>query len=152
MVFTAQVQGELNLWDPGWLRLYMYQPPRQRFPGGFLRLGTGTFLLFTSGKVVINGVRGLPDLSECEDLLKIKMTDLKLSHMSAYLKVVPIDLSILRHRIEAAVYEPEIHPGLIFKINRVSVIAYHTGTILVCGCRSVEHCEEIEMIVKCLLC
>lgn len=148
IVFTGHARKELDLWNSEWLAIITYQPPRRRFPGACLRLGSGTFLLFKSGNVVINGVTSLPDLNELRSLLGINLFDVRLSHISGYLKLDRIDLQESKKNFEHSTLEPEIHPGLIFKINKVSVIVYHTGTVIYCGCRSAEHADYIEQLIK----
>lgn len=148
IVYTANVGQHLNLWSPEYLSILMYQPPRRKFPGACLRLKSGTFLLFRSGNVVINGVTSMPDLNEVNALLGVELKNLKLSHMSGFLKMPQLDLLQSQCLFPGAIFEPDIHPGLIFKINRISVIAYHTGSVLYCGCRSYEQSENIESILK----
>lgn len=151
MVYIARAGQSLDLWKSEWLEIMTYQPPRRQFPGACLRLGSGTFLLFESGKVVINGVKTTPVLDEVNHLLGVKLIDLQLSHISGYMTLQPIDLLAMAKAYTFATYEPEIHPGLIFKINNVSVIVYHTGSVIYCGCRSLGHTADIEAQVKAYL-
>lgn len=144
IVLTTKTAHSLDLFQPRWLQLLTYQPPRRRFPGGTLRIKDGTFLLFTSGNVVINGCIGLPNLETCEQLLGIKLEEPRIRNVCGYLKLGAIKLSEMVLLIPGSEYEPELHPGLMFKQGTVSVIAYHTGTVMYCGCKSITHCMEVE--------
>lgn len=151
MIFVAESGQNIDLYHPDYMEIMMYQPPRTRFPGGCVRLASGTFLIFASGKVVINGVKNFPDVTEFENLTKIKLSEPKLSHVSGYMKVQPMSLPNIIANVRGAVYEPEIHPGLFFKINNISIIVYHTGSIIYCGCRTLEESLLIEESIKNIL-
>lgn len=143
MVFTVEALSPIDLYNPRWLALTEYTPPGRRFPGACLRLRE-TYLIFSSGKIVINKCKSTPDVGKAEYLLNISLTKPKLSHMSGSMKVGKVNLPVLYELVDGAEYEPEIHSGLLFKIGKVSVIVYHTGTVMYCGMRSCEHLERIE--------
>lgn len=144
MVFTTRTSHSLDLLQPAWLDILTYQPPRRRFPGGTLRTKDGTFLLFTSGNVVINGCTETPNLEHCETLLNIKLEVPKVRNVCGFLKLGKIDLAKIKGTLSGAEWEPELHSGLIFKLENVSVIVYHTGTVMYCGCKSISHCNDVE--------
>ena len=142
-IFTASLRKQISLTDSCLMRLANYRPPKGRFPGGILKLASGTFLLFTSGKVVVNGVKDEPDELEFEMVTGHRLFDVTLSHCSGYMRVGPLCLSALHARINCQ-WEPELHPGILFKIENVSVIIYSTGTVMYCGCRGLVHATEVE--------
>jgi TATA-box binding protein (TBP) (component of TFIID and TFIIIB) len=142
-VFITRSRIQLNLFKTDWLTLPNYQPPKNGFPGAILRLKE-TYLLFTSGKVVINRCKACPDVSECEKLLNIALEQPVLSHLSGAMKVGPVDLRLLNELVEHGEYEPELHAGLLYRIENVSVIIYQTGTVMCCGLKSFEHLEAVE--------
>ena len=148
-IYTANVRTKLDLYSETLVKLPQYRPPKGGFPGAVLRLACGTCLLFKSGKVVINGVKTEPDELEFEMVTDIRLYDVKLSHCSGYMKVGKLNLANLN--INGSIFEPEVHPGLMFKIDRVSVIVYHTGTIIFCGCRSVKHAYHVKCAITKLI-
>ena len=141
-IYTANVRTKFDLCSESLVKLPQYRPPKGGFPGAVLRLACGTCLLFKSGKVVINGVKTEPDELEFEMVTDIRLYDVKLSHCSGYMKVGKLNLANLK--IDGSIFEPELHPGLMFKIGKVSVIVHHTGVIMFCGCRSVEHAYNVK--------
>ena len=145
-IFTADVRQRIDLWSAKLLSLPQYRPPRGRFPGGVLRLGqAGTFLLFKSGKVVVNGLRTEPDELEFHLRTDLLLDNVKLSHCSGYLTVGRhLRLSELQRQIAGSIYEPDLHPALTFKIDNVSVMIHHTGKVLFCGCRTVAHAYNVK--------
>lgn len=144
MIFTATCGKKLDIHRDDWMRLPNYTPPHSRFPGGTLRMEHMTVLIFRSGKIVITKVKSLPNIAEVSSELGVSFFDLKFSHCAGYLRVGAVDLCMLKHRIPESSLEPEIHPGLIFKVENVSVILYHTGTVMYCGCKSLEQAKYVE--------
>jgi TATA-box binding protein (TBP) (component of TFIID and TFIIIB) len=142
-IYTARVGHRIDLWDLDWLLLPQYRCPGERFPGACVKLKGGTYIIFNNGKVVINGVRDEPDVEEFEHLLNLKLYNVSMSHCSGYMRVGRLNLSLLRSEAGGQ-YEPELHPGLLLKLGTVSVILYHTGTVMYCGCRTVEQAEAVE--------
>ena len=167
-VYTATVGKDIDLLHPDLLKLPNYKPPFHpdllkmtdytppkkmgRFPGASLKLTGATFLLFKNGKVVINGTKTQPDELEFALETGLNLTNIKLSHCSGYMKVGELNLPQLKLKIKNSIYEPELHPGLHFKLDRVSVIAYTTGTIMICGIRNDEHLYDIKCEVLNLIC
>jgi TATA-box binding protein (TBP) (component of TFIID and TFIIIB) len=142
-IYTANIGHKVDVWNLDWLLLPQYNCPGERFSGARLKLDGGTFIIFKNGKVVINGVRDEPDVQEFEQLLNVKLHNIKMSHCSGYMRVGVVNLAEL-HRYIGGRYEPELHPGLITKVGRVSAIVYHTGMIMYCGCRSLAQATAIE--------
>lgn len=149
-VYTGVIKGTVNLYNSRWLSLPQYTPPLNRFPGATVRLQS-TYLVFTSGKVVINKCKAPPMIQECEALLGVAIENVKLSHMSGSMKVRDVKLNLLLDLVDGGEYEPEIHPGLLYKIDKVSVIVYHTGTIMYCGMRSFEQLMDVENEISMLI-
>jgi len=142
--WEAESHSKINLYDKKLLDHPEYVRPSQ-FTGGILKLPGGTFLLFQSGKVVINGIKDEPDLLEFALKTDIYLSDVTLSHCSAFTKVEPLNLQELQRRVPNSIFEPDLHPGLVFRINQASVIVQRKGTVLICGCPSEE---EVKSIVK----
>jgi len=145
--YTAETESPIDFFSRKLRSNASYKPP-SKFSGAILKLPGGTFLLFSSGKVVIQGVKTEPDLLEFSLATDIFLTNSTLSHCSGCLKVGTLNLQDVSQRI-GALYEPELHPGIIFHIDNVSIIVQHTGVIFFCGCRTVSQATEVKQeIIK----
>ena len=142
-VFTANARCRLDLWSDALLTVPQYRQPRGRFPGAVLKLESATFLIFASGKIVVTGLKTEPDELEFEMITDIRLFDIQLSHCSGYMHVGPVCIATLRDQTKGE-WEPELHPGLLFKLGNVSVSVYSSGTVMYCGCRSLEHAAAVE--------
>jgi len=142
--FVAQASEAINLRSKTLLKINNYKPP-SNFTGGVLKLPGGTYLLFESGKVVINGVKTEPDLLEFTLETDLHLENVQMSHCSGHIKFGNLNLQGLSSVIENSVYEPELHPGLMFHLDNVSVVVQHTGAVFFCGCRSVDEAVEIKL-------
>jgi len=141
--YTAEVEEPISLHSKQLMKLKNYKPP-SKFTGGVLKLPGGTYLLFDSGKVVINGVKTEPDLLEFTLETDLLLDSVQMSHCSGHIKFGRLDLEYLSKQIQDSNYEPDLHPGLTFHIKNVSVIVQHTGAVFFCGCRSVNEALEIR--------
>jgi len=141
--YTAEAENTIDLFSKKLRALEGYKPP-SKFAGAVLKLPGGTFLMFSSGKVIINGVKTEPDLLEFTLETNISLKNATMSHCSGSLKVDPQNLYELAKRISDSLYEPELHPGLFFHVENCSVIVQHTGAIIFCGCRSANQAIEVK--------
>jgi len=151
-VFTANVGQTIDLHHPDLVKIETYTPPRGQFPGGRLKLSDSMCLLFKTGKVVINGLTTEPDELQFALSTGLYLRDVKLSHCSAYMKVGKVNLEQLRNKMKGSTYEPELHPGLFYKMDNVSVIIYTTGTVMLCGLRDDEHLKNVESELMKMIC
>lgn len=143
-----------------------YNP--ERFPGAILRFTDpkGTVLLFSSGKYVITGLRQEKDgdiivkrMRRQLAMAKIKVDayDLKVSNIVVSGKVSEgLDLNLASIELENSVYEPEIFPGLVYRMNgfRPTFLLFSNGAFVCAGLKneseiepSIQHvCEQIQAL------
>lgn len=137
-----------------------YEP--EQFPGIVFRLKKPktAILIFKSGKVVCTGAKNIVDvrkgiltvvkLIEKEGIPVIKKPDIVVQnivatvnfHTKLNLKTIAITLGL-----EAIEYEPEVFPGLVYKIAEPKVVAllFSSGKIVCTGAKKVE---DIKIAAK----
>lgn len=131
-----------------------YNP--ERFPGVILRMEKpkATFLIFSTGKMVLTG---LSKASEAEKAVKKVMKILKQSKIdvanpeiiiqnivaSGDLNVF-VDLNMATLLMDNVMYEPEIFPGLIFRLQdpKAVFLIFSTGKIVCTGIKTKEILDE----------
>jgi TATA-box binding protein (TBP) (component of TFIID and TFIIIB) len=124
-----------------------YKPPTNRFKGGILRLTHATCLFFTSGKVVINGCKAIDSCSktvwECAEEFGILISSCMMVNVVGDFKAgVGLDLERVA-QVTGGVFEPLLHPGASYHINKVSVLIYHNGAGVFCGCKTMEQFSHV---------
>ena len=132
-----------------------YDLNKKRFPGAVLRLQNPkiTVLVFSSGKVVITGikshddfVRGLDNLLQkmkeagviCHDTPEVAVTNMVCSYdIGKYINLNKVVITLNLEKIE---YEPEQFPGLVYRISDPKVVAllFSSGKIILTGAKTME--------------
>lgn len=154
-VYTALAACKIDVFSKTLTCLNNYKPPKVRFPGGCLRAPNGTCLLFKSGKIVVNGVKTESDLAEtvkyAQKVLNTEVTDIKLCNVNGYVRFSKKVNLIALQKQTGGLYEPELHPGLFLRFEKVSCIVYMTGAIFT-GCRSEDAfsqiCSKLTEVIK----
>jgi transcription initiation factor TFIID TATA-box-binding protein len=128
---------------------------KKRFPGAVLRLQNPkiTVLVFSSGKVVITGikshddfVRGLDNLIQkmkevvviCHDKPDVAVTNMVCSYnLGKYINLNKVVITLNLEHIE---YEPEQFPGLVYRISDPKIVAllFSSGKIILTGGKTME--------------
>jgi TATA-box binding protein (TBP) (component of TFIID and TFIIIB) len=131
-----------------------YSPP-WRIRAGILRTGKGTLLLYPNGSVVINKCKSFDDVDEtilqCFDATGILITEPELVNVVGCIKLNrKVCLETIFPLVPKAVLEPDLHCGLLFYLGNVSVIVYHTGTIIFAGCRTMENFNYVAETIRIL--
>lgn len=126
-----------------------YTPPSLKFRAGILRTKKGTVLIYPNGRAVINKCRSSKDLRKtvryCFLTIGIGLSSYRLVNVVGYGKLNQrLNLYDLAKATPKSIYEPELHCGLLFYVGKVSVIVYHTGVIIFCGCKSKAEFRYIE--------
>lgn len=135
-----------------------YNP--EQFPGLVLRL-TGinvTALVFSSGKIVVTGVKSEDLVKEAveaiqKDLKKAginftKKPEMKVENMVASGNIgLTLNLTKLAFSLPTAEYEPEQFPGLVYKVpgHHITFLLFSTGRIV---CTGAKNEDEIKKSVK----
>jgi len=130
-----------------------YREPTRGFCAGILRNCPGTILLFATGKAVINKCKTVDDaersIYKCAMRTNLLLSDLKLVNVVGTMKFnCKFKTDTLVKTIPGAIFEPELHCGLLFYVNSVSVIVYHTGTVMFAGSKSDEEFEHVANVIR----
>lgn len=118
-----------------------YTPPTKRFRAGILRTRKGTVLIYPNGRAIINKCKTKKDVCKtiilCANTIGIMLDNSKLVNIAGSGDLGRhLCLNDLHRSIAFSVFEPELHPGLLFYVDRVSVIVYRTGIVMFVGNRS----------------
>jgi transcription initiation factor TFIID TATA-box-binding protein len=133
-----------------------YNP--ERFPGLIYRQENprATFLLFSTGKMVITGLEVIQNASIAANILKKKMKKIGIKVPNPKITIQNIVANgDLHSRInlnkativfEYAMYEPEVFPGLIYNMKhpRAVFLLFSTGKFV---CTGVKNEEIIEIAI-----
>ncbi|WP_457559526.1 TATA-box-binding protein [Candidatus Harpocratesius sp.] len=122
---------------------------KENFPGVITKFSKpkATLLIFSSGKIVVTGVRlekHIPIIME-KTLKKLSLAgitltsepDIRIENMvgrADFQTKINLDLSSLM--LERAIYEPEVFPGLIYKIpepNKICFLIFSSGKVICTG-------------------
>ena len=146
----------------------------ERFPGLILRLANpkACILMFHTGKMVVTGLAKAKDINEVteEIIKKIKNAGIeirskpkiKIQNVVASGEIgSDINLDLASMLLERAIYEPEVFPGLIYRMTnpKVAFLIFSSGRIVIAGAKSedlikkaidllIEQLEELELIVE----
>jgi transcription initiation factor TFIID TATA-box-binding protein len=125
-----------------------YNP--ERFPGLIIRIQTpkATILLFSTGKMVVTGMR---DESEAEAVVagalrRIKECEIQVGRPEITVQNVvasgdikcSVDLNLAAVAVDHSMYEPEIFPGLIYRMQdpKAVFLVFSTGKVVCTGAKS----------------
>jgi transcription initiation factor TFIID TATA-box-binding protein len=127
-----------------------YNP--ERFPGLVMRIvqPKATVLVFSTGKMVVTGMR---DAEEAPDVVKkviqrILQCKIKISNPRIIIQNIvasgdikcSIDLNLAAVVMEYSMYEPEVFPGLIYRMQEPKIVflIFSTGRIVITGGKTKE--------------
>jgi transcription initiation factor TFIID TATA-box-binding protein len=128
----------------------------ERFPGLIFRQENprATFLIFSTGKMVITGLEFIQDAKKAVNSLmkKLKKLGFKLPDPTIIIQNIvangnlhtSIDLNKAAILLEYAMYEPEIFPGLIYNMKdpRAVFLLFSTGKYVCTGIKNEEIIER----------
>ena len=131
-----------------------YNP--ERFPGLVMRIlkPKATILIFSTGKMVITGMRKASEADRVvEKVLKnIRKAGIKVSNPEITIQNIVasgdlhtnIDLNMAAIVMEYAMYEPEVFPGLIYRMQEPKTVflIFSTGRIVCTGAKKKEIVRE----------
>ncbi|MHA1490700.1 MAG: TATA-box-binding protein [Promethearchaeota archaeon] len=127
-----------------------YNP--ERFPGLVMRIEKprATILIFSTGKMVVTGLRKASEAGKVVDKVvkNIKKADIKVSNPVITIQNIVasgdlhinIDLNMAAIVMEHAMYEPEVFPGLIYRMQEPKTVflIFSTGRIVCTGAKNKE--------------
>jgi len=131
-----------------------YNP--ERFPGLVMRIEKprATILIFSTGKMVVTGLRKAAEAPRVvEKVVKnIKKAGIKVSNPEITIQNIVasgdlhtnIDLNMAAIVMEYAMYEPEVFPGLIYRMQdpKTVFLIFSTGRIVCTGAKRKEIVRE----------
>jgi transcription initiation factor TFIID TATA-box-binding protein len=131
-----------------------YNP--ERFPGLIMRIKEpkSTFLIFSTGKMVITGLRRADEASSgVKKVIKnIRKAGIEVSNPVITIQNIVasgdlhtfIDLNLAAILMDNAMYEPEVFPGLIYRMKdpKTVFLLFSTGKIVCTGAKTKESVEE----------
>ena len=131
-----------------------YNP--ERFPGLVMRIlkPKATILIFSTGKMVVTGMRKASEADRVvEKVLKnIRKAGIKVSNPEITIQNIVasgdlhtnIDLNMAAIVMEFAMYEPEVFPGLIYRMQEPKTVflIFSTGRIVCTGAKRKEIVRE----------
>jgi transcription initiation factor TFIID TATA-box-binding protein len=154
IVASGVVADSINLAEVSG-KIKNYELNAKRFPGAVFRLENPRIasLIFSSGKVVLTGVR---DTKALEEGLEIIVRSLREAGVDTYPKprvtitniVCSYDLGkqinlnkvVITLNLENIEYEPEQFPGLVYRIAEPKIVAllFSSGKIILTGGKNLE--------------
>ena len=131
-----------------------YNP--ERFPGLVMRITDpkATFLIFSTGKMVITGLRRADEASAgVKKIIKsIKSAGINVSNPEITIQNIVasgdlhtfIDLNMAAIIMENAMYEPEVFPGLIYRMKdpKTVFLIFSTGKVVCTGAKNKKFVKE----------
>jgi len=125
-----------------------YNP--ERFPGLIMRINEpkATFLIFTTGKMVITGLRRADDASlAVKKVIKsLKKAGINVSNPEITIQNIVasgdlhtyIDLNMAAIVLENTMYEPEVFPGVIYRMRdpKTVFLIFSTGKVVCAGAKN----------------
>jgi len=128
-----------------------YNP--ERFPGLVMRIlkPKATILIFSTGKMVVTGLRKASEAGRVvEKVVKnIRKAGIKVSNPEITIQNsgdlhTNIDLNMAAIVMEYAMYEPEVFPGLIYRMQEPKTVflIFSTGRIVCTGAKKKEIVKE----------
>ncbi|MFX0025606.1 MAG: TATA-box-binding protein [Candidatus Hermodarchaeota archaeon] len=127
-----------------------YNP--ERFPGLVMRIEKprATILIFSTGKMVVTGLRKASEAERVVDKVvkNIRKAGIKLANPEITIQNIVasgdlhtnIDLNMAAIVMEYAMYEPEVFPGLIYRMQEPKTVflIFSTGRIVCTGAKRKE--------------
>ncbi len=131
-----------------------YNP--ERFPGLVMRIlkPKATILIFSTGKMVVTGMRKASEADRVVEkvLKRIRKAGIKVSNPEITIQNIVasgdlhtnIDLNMAAIVMEYAMYEPEVFPGLIYRMQdpKTVFLIFSTGRIVCTGAKKKEIVRE----------
>ncbi len=124
---------------------------KTNFPGLVIKIKKpkATILLFRSGKIVITGTKSVKSLPTIVSKVRNRLSELDIElDVEPKIKVenvvssggfgVPLNLDLISISLDRTIYEPEVFPGLIYKVDepKVCFLLFSSGKIICTGAKN----------------
>ena len=135
----------VSLWDIGSVIIIVDNSKRRkRFNAEVIRKPEGVFLVFASGKVTATGFKNV-------SVAGVRLQEIYPDKTVQFLKVVNItahsfvpytfNTKLMIDTYSDTTYEPEIYPAVYIKIDKVTLIYYTTGSLIITGAKEIDQIE-----------
>ncbi|MDY6864922.1 MAG: TATA-box-binding protein [Halobacteriota archaeon] len=159
VVANTKIADEIDLKDLS-AKLEGSDYNKERFPGVVYRISEprAVFLIFSSGKVVTTGASSVESVYVAIDNLIEEFTEIGIDIVdevevtiqnivstadtgSKFLDLNSIALGLGLENIE---YEPEIFPGLVYRMSdpKVVILVFGSGKLVITGAKKIEDCKR----------
>ncbi len=159
VVANTKIADKLDLIDLS-SKLEGSEYNKDRFPGVVYRVTDprAVFLIFSSGKVVTTGASSVDSVYVAIEGLKTKFCEIGIELEdkievtiqnivstadtgSKFLDLNSIALGLGLDNIE---YEPEIFPGLVYRMSdpKVVILVFGSGKLVITGAKKIEDCKK----------
>ena len=143
---SAKLQGGYDLKYVGFFFEKVKYNPRT-FNQASIKLDKATVNLFKNGKANIVGGKSIEDcqqtMEQVASELEIDITDFKVTNMVGSSALdFKIDLASLYTNISQPSWEPEVFPGLRFRLLGVSLVVFSSGKFNILGATNKQQIEE----------
>ncbi|MFX1502957.1 MAG: TATA box-binding protein [Promethearchaeota archaeon] len=142
---------------------------KERFPGLFLRLRYPkcAIILFKNGKLILTGIKSFDHIALAINRLILKFNEIYENTISRdsihpyivnivitanFYKKINLDLAVIR--LDNAIYEPEVFPGLIYHSSnpvKAAFLIFSTGQIVFTGVKEKRVIEPALINLRRLL-
>lgn len=106
------------------------------FKADIIKVGSNCLLLFESGKIIATGFKTFTDV---EKFVKSRFPCAKLVKI---LNITAIEFIREKINTNGLTYEPEIYPANIWKKNKVCVVYFDTGKMVITGGKSYKELRQ----------
>jgi len=140
---------------------------KANFPGLVIKIKKpkSTILLFRSGKVVITGTKSVKFIPAIVEKVRNRLIKLGIE-LDAEPKIkvenivssgsfgMPMNLDLVSLSLERTIYEPEVFPGLIYKVDepKVCFLIFSSGNIICTGAKNntdiVTAVKDLAILLK----
>ena len=126
----------------------------EEFPGLVYKIKSPktSFLIFSSGKMNCTGARSLEEAQEAikNVLIKLEHLGIKVRKPKIVIQNIVASANLNKNidldkvlQLEGTEYEPEVFPGLTYRIrSRVAFLIFGSGKVVCVGARSIKEIKE----------
>jgi len=124
---------------------------KNKFPGLVYRIKDPktAFLVFGSGKANCTGAKSIADVDTAIDITSKDYTVQNIVAGASLGTELDLDSIAIGLGFENIEYEPEVFPGLVYRINKpkVVVLIFRSGKLVITGAKTQEECEFAKIDV-----
>ncbi len=154
--------------DLPWLesKLPRAEYKKKKFPGLIYRVENpkGAFLLFSTGKAVGTGFRSIEDVNAGVEQLMADLKNLGIEIMQKpdfvvqnivasadlHTEFVDLDSIAVNLGLENVEYEPEMFPGLVYRISdpKTVLLIFGSGKVIITGSKNSRDCQRAMQVLR----